>query len=144
MCIGSLVFGTQALTVCNLNVESSFRIGSSLLCKTYMQWNWFFCMDSEAEIEQKKKALRGRFEQHILDNFDGQEVWYQEKKVQLIGEAKILADDWGIHVNFESLDGEAFSVSGRWDYLVVFADRLGAVYSGWSLTTFCPYPEWND
>ena len=101
-------------------------------------------MHTEAEIEQKKKALRGRFEQHILDNFDGQEVWYQEKKVQLIGEAKIQADDWGIHVNFESLDGEAFSVSGRWDYLVVFADRLGAAYSGWSLTTFCPYPEWND
>ena len=101
-------------------------------------------MDTEEEIKQKKKALRERFEQHILDNFDGQEVWFQEKRVQLVGEAKILADDWGIHVNFESEEGEAFSVSGRWDYLVVYADRLGAAYCGWSLTTFCPYPEWND
>ena len=101
-------------------------------------------MDAEEEIKQKQKALRERFEQHILDNFDGQEVWFQQKRVQLVGEAKILADDWGIHVNFESEEGEAFSVSGRWDYLVVYADRLGATYCGWSLTTFCPYPEWND
>ena len=101
-------------------------------------------MDAEEEIEQKKKVRRGRFEQHILDNFDCQEVWFQEKRVQMVGEAKILTDDWGIRVNFESTDGEVFSVSGRWDYLVVYADRLGAAYSGWSLTTFCPYPEWND
>ncbi len=101
-------------------------------------------MDAEEEIEQKKKVRRGRFEQHILDNFDGQEVWFQEKRVQMVGEAKILTNDWGIRVNFESTDGEVFSVSGRWDYLVVYADRLGAAYSGWSLTTFCPYLEWND
>jgi len=57
-------------------------------------------MDAEEEIKQKQKALRERFEQHILDNFDGQEVWFQQKRVQLVGEAKIRADDWGIHVNF--------------------------------------------
>ena len=38
-------------------------------------------MDAEEEIKQKQKALRERFEQHILDNFDGQEVWFQEKRV---------------------------------------------------------------
>ena len=48
-------------------------------------------MDAEDEIKQKQKALRERFEQHILDNFDGQEVWFQQKRVQLVGEAKILA-----------------------------------------------------
>ena len=101
-------------------------------------------MNTEEEIELKKKARRERFEQHILEVFDGQEVWFQEKKVQLLGKATLLTDEWGVRVNFESAEREAFSVSGRWDYLVVYADRLGAAYSGWSLTTFCPYPEWND
>lgn len=101
-------------------------------------------MDTEEEIEQNKKVRRERFEQHILEVFDGKEVWFQEKKVQLLGKATLLTDDWGVRVNFDSGGEEAFSVSGRWDYLVVYADRLGAAYSGWSLTTFCPYPEWND
>lgn len=101
-------------------------------------------MEVNEELKEKLAPLRQRFESHILNIFHRQDVWYQQKRTQLNGSAQITTDDWGVSIRFENSQHDDILLSGRWDYLVVYADRLGAAYSGWSLTTFCPHPEWND
>ena len=94
--------------------------------------------DSEAV---RLKRFRDEFEQRILTTFDGKEMWYHEKWLQVNGIVRITTNDWGITVEIENENNKNFSLSGRWDVLIVHEDHLGAQYCGWSLDFECPYPE---
>ena len=82
-------------------------------------------------------------EEHILTTFNGQEMWYQEKRLQFKGIAHITTDEWGVVVRFVSEDRAPLSLSGRWDFIIAYKNHLGAQYAGWSLDFECPYPEWE-
>jgi hypothetical protein len=66
------------------------------------------------------------------------------KRKQLKGIANITTDDWGVQVTFVSENHRPISLSGRWDFIICYADHLGAQYCGWSLDLECPYPEWES
>jgi len=96
------------------------------------------------DVEGRLKGIRENLERHVLSNFDGKEMWYQERTLQVKGIAHITTDEWGVHVNFESENHEVISLSGRWDVIIAYTNHLGAQYCGWSLDFECPYPEWES
>ena len=76
-----------------------------------------------------------------MSTFDGKEMWFQERYLQVNGIVNIASDAWGINVNFVSEHCDPIYVSGRWDVLIAYNNHLGAQYCGWSLDFECPYPE---
>ena len=94
--------------------------------------------------KDRLNGIREQLERHILTTFNGKEMWYQERTLQVKGIAHITTDEWGVCVNFESENPEAISLSGRWDVIIAYSNHLGALYCGWSLDFECPYPEWES
>ncbi len=96
--------------------------------------------DAIAAARERKEALALAF--------DGQTVWYQEKRILVHARAEVTTSDWGVNVRlanddgYEVFHGRPISLSGRWDFLIVGPDRMGAMYAGWSLTYERPWgPE---
>ena len=49
--------------------------------------------------------------------------------------ATLDGDAWGVSVQLEpETDHEPFTVSGAWEILSVWANRLGAAYVGWGIS----------
>ena len=93
------------------------------------------------ETQEELKAARAVKEARVVA-FDGKQLWYDERQLQFPGVAHITTDDWGVRVRFESEHWpEPFTLSGRWDVIIVHTDGIGAQYSGWSLGKECVWPE---
>ena len=92
------------------------------------------------EERVRLSEIRQRLEAHVTA-FDGREMWYQERMLQFTGIANITTDEWGVRVRFESENFRTLTLSGRWDFLLVYSESLGAQYCGWSLSFECPLPE---
>ena len=88
-------------------------------------------------LTQKRHEL----ESHIIDTFDGNEMWFQERRLQFKGVPQITTDEWGVTIRFNSESFRTLSLSGRWDVIISHSSGLGAHYSGWILSFDCPYPE---
>ena len=84
---------------------------------------------------------RQELESHIIETFNGNEMWFQERRMQLKGIAHITTDEWGASIRFESEGFRTLSLSGRWDVITCNNNRIGAHYAGWTLSFMCPYPE---
>ncbi len=84
--------------------------------------------------------IREKLEPHVA-NFDGKEMWYQERMLQFQGTAHITTDEWGVRVRFESENFRTLTLSGRWDIIVSYSNGLRAQYCDWSLCFECPWPE---
>ena len=50
-------------------------------------------------LTQKRHEL----ESHIIDTFDGNEMWFQERRLQFKGVPHITTDEWGVSIRFLSL-----------------------------------------
>ena len=88
-------------------------------------------------LTQKRHEL----ESHIIDTFDGNEMWFQERRLQFKGVPHITTDEWGVSIRFKSDNFRTLSLSGRWDVIISRNSGLGAHYAGWVLSFDCPYPE---
>jgi hypothetical protein len=88
-------------------------------------------------LTQKRHEL----ESHIIDTFDGNEMWFQERRLQFKGVPHITTDEWGVTIRFKSENFRTLSLSGRWDVIISRNSGLGAHYAGWVLSFDCPYPE---
>ena len=75
-----------------------------------------------AHLIEKRKEL----ESHILDTFNGKEMWFQERRLQFKGVPNITTNEWGVSIQFESENFRTLSLSGRWDVIVSYRNRLGA------------------
>ena len=84
---------------------------------------------------------RHQLESHIIHTFDGNEMWYQERRLQFKGVPHITTDEWGVTIRFNSENFRTLSLSGRWDVIISRSRGLGAHYAGWMLSLDCPYPE---
>lgn len=101
-------------------------------------------MDKNDEEKNRLKVIRERLESHIMSTFHGKEMWYQEKRLQYKGTPDITTDAWGVTVHFECKRAQPVHLSGRWDFIIAYADYIGAAYAGWSLSFECPHPEWEE
>ncbi len=90
-------------------------------------------------VKNQLKDIREELEEHILDAFDGKEMWFKEGVIQVNGVAHITTNEWGVIVNFVSEHCESFRVCGRWDIIIAYNNYLGAQYCGWSLDFECPF-----
>ena len=90
-----------------------------------------------AHLSERRREL----EAHILDTFNGKEMWFQERRLQFKGVPKITTNEWGVSIKFESENFRTLSLSGRWDIIVSYKNGLGAQYAGWTVCFDCPYPE---
>tara|TARA_B100000902_G_scaffold190355_1_gene182003 strand:- start:587 stop:913 length:327 start_codon:yes stop_codon:yes gene_type:complete len=99
--------------------------------------------ENDAE-KARLKAIRERLESHIMSTFQGKEMWYQEKRLQYKGTPDITTDAWGVTVHFECKRARPVHLSGRWDFIIAYADYIAAAYAGWSLSFECPHPEWEE
>ena len=88
-------------------------------------------------LTQKRHEL----ESHIIGTFDGNQMWFQERRLQFKGVPHITTDEWGVAIRFESENFRTLSLSGRWDVIISRSRGLGAHYAGWTLSLDCPYPE---
>jgi len=96
-------------------------------------------MKISKDEKRRLEDIREDLEAHILDAFDGKIMWFLEGRVILNGIVKIITNEWGVVVNFASLQCEEFTVSGRWDVIITSNNYLGAQYCGWSLEFECPF-----
>ena len=51
-----------------------------------------------AHLSERRKEL----ETHILDTFNGKEMWFQERRLQFKGIPRIPPNEWGGRIKFES------------------------------------------
>ena len=84
---------------------------------------------------------RHQLESHIIGTFNGNEMWFQERRLQFKGVPHITTDEWGVTIRFNSESFRTLSLSGRWDVIISRSSGLGAHYAGWTLSFDCPYPE---
>ena len=92
------------------------------------------------ETRVRLRELREILESHVA-NFNGKEMWYQERLLQFTGTAHITTDEWGVVVRFESENFRTLTLSGRWDIISAHANGLSAQYCDWRLCFECPWPE---
>tara|TARA_B100000579_G_C22420460_1_gene660560 strand:+ start:112 stop:480 length:369 start_codon:yes stop_codon:yes gene_type:complete len=92
------------------------------------------------EERARLRGIREILEPHVA-NFDGREMWYQERLLQFTGTAHITTDEWGVRVRFESENFRTVTLSGRWDIISAHANGLSAQYCDWRLCFDCPWPE---
>ena len=91
---------------------------------------------SETDDKQRTpEALRARFEPHLVDTFHEHRVLFEEGRLRFHARATLDCDAWGVSVRLEpETDQEPFTVSGAWEILSVWANRLGAAYVGWGIS----------
>ena len=92
-------------------------------------------MDDTTNNDRSPEALRAKYEEHLISTFHEQRVLFEEGRIRIEGQAVLICDEWGVTVNIEpETEKEPFTVSGAWEILSVWKDRLGAAYVGWGVS----------
>ena len=92
-------------------------------------------MSNNSDESRTPEALRARFEPHIMGTFHDQRVLFEEGRIRLHATAQLECDAWGVRVRLEpETDRDPFTVSGAWEILSVWRNRLGAAYVNWGIS----------
>ena len=92
-------------------------------------------MSTNSDENRTSEALRARFEPHLMETFHGHRVLFEEGRIRLHATAQLECDEWGVSVRLEpENDREPFTVSGAWEILSVWRNRVGAPYVGWGIS----------
>ena len=92
-------------------------------------------MNNGDENERTPEALRARFEPHLMETFHEQRVLFEEGRIRLHATAQLECDAWGVSVRLEpETDRDPFTVSGAWEILSVWRNRVGAAYVNWGIS----------
>ena len=92
-------------------------------------------MNNGDENERTPEALRARFEPHLMATFHEQRVLFEEGRIRLHATAQLECDEWGVSVRLEpETDRDPFTVSGAWEILSVWRNRVGAAYVNWGIS----------
>lgn len=92
-------------------------------------------MDKTTNNDRSPEALRAKYEEHLMSTFHEQRVLFEEGRIRIKGQAVLICDEWGVTVNIEpETEKEPLTVSGAWEILSVWKDRLGAAYVGWGIS----------
>ena len=92
-------------------------------------------MNNGDENERTPEALRARFEPHLMETFHEQRVLFEEGRIRLHATAQLECDEWGVSVRLEpETDRDPFTVSGAWEILSVWRNRVGAAYVNWGIS----------
>ena len=92
-------------------------------------------MSNNSDESRTPEALRARFEPHIMETFHDQRVLFEEGRIRLHATAQLECDEWGVSVRLEpETDRDPFTVSGAWEILSVWRNRLGAAYVNWGIS----------
>lgn len=92
-------------------------------------------MSNTSEKSRTPAALRARFEPHLMETFHEQRVLFEEGRIRLHATAQLECDAWGVSVRLEpETDREPFTVSGAWEILSVWKNRVGAAYVNWGIS----------
>ena len=92
-------------------------------------------MSKNSDESRTPEALRARFEPHLMETFHQQRVLFEEGCIRLHATARLECDEWGVSVRLEpETDRDPFTVSGAWEILSVWRNRLGAAYVSWGIS----------
>ena len=92
-------------------------------------------MSTNSDESRTPEALRARFEPHLMETFHEQRVLFEEGRIRLHATAQLECDEWGVSVRLEpESDREPFTVSGAWEILSVWKNRVGAAYVSWGIS----------
>ena len=92
-------------------------------------------MSNTSDESRTPEALRTRFEPHLMQTFHQQRVLFEEGRIRLHATAQLECDAWGVSVRLEpETDREPFTVSGAWEILSVWKNRVGAAYVNWGIS----------
>ena len=92
-------------------------------------------MSSNSDESRTHEALRARFEPHLMETFHEQRVLFEEGRIRLHATARLECDAWGVNVRLEpEIDRDSFTVSGAWEILSVWRNRVGAAYVNWGIS----------
>ena len=92
-------------------------------------------MSNHEEKERTPEAIRARLEDRLVDVFHDKRILFEEGRLRFHAKAVLECDEWGRTVRLEpEVDHEPFTVSGAWEILSVWANRLGAAYVGWGIS----------
>ena len=92
-------------------------------------------MSNTSDESRTPEALRARFEPHLMQTFHQQRVLFEEGRIRLHATAQLECDAWGVSVRLEpETDREPFTVSGAWEILSVWKNRVGAAYVNWGIS----------
>ena len=92
-------------------------------------------MSKNTDESRTPEALRARFEPHLLETFHEQRVLFEERRIRLHATAQLECDEWGVSVRLEpETDRDPFTVSGAWEILSVWRNRVGAAYVSWGIS----------
>ena len=92
-------------------------------------------MSKNTDESRTAEALRARFEPHLMETFHEQRVLFEEGRIRLHATAQLECDEWGVSVRLEpETDRDPFTVSGAWEILSVWRNRLGAAYVSWGIS----------
>jgi len=92
-------------------------------------------MSNHEEKERTPEAIRARLEDRLVEVFHDKRVLFEEGRLRFHARATLDCDAWGVSVRLEpEIDQEPFTVSGAWEILSVWANRLGAAYVGWGIS----------
>ena len=92
-------------------------------------------MSNNSDESRTPEALRAQFEPHIMETFHDQRVLFEEGRIRLHATAQLECEAWGVRVRLEpETDRDPFTVSGAWEILSVWRNRLGAAYVNWGIS----------
>ena len=92
-------------------------------------------MSKNSDESRTSEALRARFEPHLMETFHEQRVLFEEGRIRLHATAQLECDEWGVSVRLEpETDRDPFTVSGAWEILSVWRNRVGAAYVNWGIS----------
>ena len=92
-------------------------------------------MSKNSDESRTPEALRARFEPHLMETFHEQRVLFEEGRIRLHATAQLECDEWGVSVRLEpETDRDPFTVSGAWEILSVWRNRVGAAYVNWGIS----------
>ena len=92
-------------------------------------------MSNTSDESRTPEALRARFEPHLMETFHEQRVLFEEGRIRLHATAQLECDEWGVSVRLEpETDRDPFTVSGAWEILSVWRNRVGAAYVNWGIS----------
>jgi len=92
-------------------------------------------MSKNSDESRTPEALRAGFEPHLMETFHEQRVLFEEGRIRLHATALLECDEWGVSVRLEpETDRDPFTVSGAWEILSVWRNRVGAVYVNWGIS----------
>ena len=92
-------------------------------------------MSKKNDESRTPEALRARFEPHLMETFHDQRVLFEEGRIRLHATAQLECDAWGVSVRLEpETERDPFTVSGAWEILSVWRNRVGAAYVNWGIS----------